>query len=262
VVLALSFGSPGPGPVTSYTYAYQFMLMPYAVVAISVMSAVTPDLSEFHTLGDHERFIARFGTGLRAVLAIIIPSAVAMFVLARPLIAVLLGHGQVNALETRQTGTALAELALGLIGFCVFQYVVRALQARREARTAFWLYLLENAANVILAIVLVGPLGLAGVMLSISIAYSLGAIAGLLLLAQRLGHLGPKGCYGPLGRVLAASVAMGIVVLIISNLSGALEGPALYARVAASIVLGGATYLAVIGLLGRRALGRKATLQD
>ena len=42
VVLALAVGASGPDPVSSYTYAYTFMQMPYAVVAVSVMSAVTP----------------------------------------------------------------------------------------------------------------------------------------------------------------------------------------------------------------------------
>ena len=45
VVLALAVGAKGNGTVSSWTYAYTFMQMPYAVVAVSVMSAVTPDLS-------------------------------------------------------------------------------------------------------------------------------------------------------------------------------------------------------------------------
>jgi putative peptidoglycan lipid II flippase len=262
VVVALAFGSGGSGPLSSYTYAYAFMLMPYAVVTVSVMTAVTPDLARHHTVGDNAAFVARFGSGLRAVLAIIIPSAVAIFVLARPLIAVLLGHGQATAAETLQTGTALAELALGLVGFTVFQYVVRALQARREASTAFWLYLAENAVNVIVAFLLVHPLGLAGVMLSISIAYNVAAVAGLLVLVRRLGHLGTPGCFRPLARVVAASVVMGLVVLIISNLSGALEGPALYVRVAASLIFGGGAYLGTVALLGRRSMAKRPSLQD
>ena len=52
VVLALAVHAPGPDPVSSYTYAYTFMQMPYAVVAVSVMSAVTPDLAERWTVGD------------------------------------------------------------------------------------------------------------------------------------------------------------------------------------------------------------------
>jgi putative peptidoglycan lipid II flippase len=262
VVVALAFGSGGAGPLSSYTYAYAFMLMPYAVVTVSVMTAVTPDLSHHHTTGDRHAFVARFGSGLRAMLAIIIPSAVAMFVLARPLIAVLLGHGHSSPAQTLQTGTALAELSLGLVGFTVFQYVVRALQARQEARTAFWLYLAENAINVVVALILVHPLGLAGVMLSISIAYDVAAVAGLLVLLNRLGHLGTPGCFQPLWRVLAASGVMGVVVLVISNLSGALSGPALYARVLASLILGGGAYLGTAALLGRRSVTKRASLQD
>ena len=48
-------------------------------------------------------------------------------------------------------------LALGLPGFCVFLYTVRAFQAMQDLRTAFWLYVVENGVNVALAIVLVGP---------------------------------------------------------------------------------------------------------
>jgi len=256
VVLSLAFSSGGSGPVSSYTYAYAFMQMPYAVVAVSVMSAVTPDLADHHTRDDVRAFVIRFGTGLRAVLAIIIPAAVGMFVLARPTVALLLGHGNSSALQTRQTGTALAELALGLVGFTVFQYVVRAYQSMRKARTAFWLYLAENTFNVVLAVILVRPLGLAGVALSVSIAYSLGAVIGLVLLHQTLGSIGPPRCFSPLRRVTVASAVMGVTVLIISNLSSAQSGPALLIRVLASVVLGSLAYLATATFLGRRALSR------
>ena len=256
VVLALAYGSGGSGPVSAYTYAYAFMQMPYAVVAVSVMSAVTPDLADHHTRGERAKFITRFGTGLRAVLAIIIPSSVALFVLARPLIALLLGHGEGTAYATLQTGTALAELSLGLVGFTVFQYVIRALQAMRETKTAFWLYTGENAVNVIVAVVLVRPLGLAGVALSVSIGYSVGAVVGLFLLRRWLGRLAPPRCFAPLWRICAASAVMGLVVLVISNLSGAMWGPALLLRVVGSIVLGGGAYLATVAVLGRRAARR------
>ena len=51
-------------------------------------------------------------------------------------------------------------LALGLPGFCVFLYTVRVLQSVQDLRSAFWLYVLENGVNIVLAAVaLVGPLG-------------------------------------------------------------------------------------------------------
>ena len=44
VVLALADGAKVPGAVSAYTYAYTFFQLPYGVVAVSVMTAVTPSL--------------------------------------------------------------------------------------------------------------------------------------------------------------------------------------------------------------------------
>ena len=252
-VIALAFSVGGSGPVSSYTYAYAFMQMPYAVVAVSVMSAVAPDLARHHTAKDVNAFIVRFGSGLRSVLAIIIPATVGMFILARPTIALLLGHGNADRAQTYQTGTALAELSLGLVGFTCFQYVIRAMQSMRRAKAAFWLYMVENVATVVLAIVLVGPLGLAGVALSVSIAYSIAGAVGLIVLDQWLGRLGPPGCFRPLNRVLISSAVMGVVVLVVSNLTASESGIALIFRVIGSVIAGSLAYLGTAALLGRRA---------
>ncbi len=248
-VIALAFSVGGSGPVSSYTYAYAFWQMPYAIVAVSVMSAVTPDLATHHSTEDEIAFIARFGSGLRSVLAMMIPASVALFLLAKPAIALLLGHGNTQPRQTAETGMALAELSLGLVGFSVFQYVVRALQAMHRTKAAFWLYLGENVINVGAALLLVGPLGLAGIALSVSVGYSVAAVAGLLLLEHWLGHLGSPGCYRPLGRICASSAVMGLVIAVVSNLSGALAGPALVARVLGAAILGAGAYLGTAALV-------------
>ena len=102
---------------------------------------------------------------------------------------------------------------------------------------------------VAMALLLVGPLGLAGIALSVSVGYSVAAVAGLLVLERWLGRLGPPGCYRPLGRICASSAVMGVVIAVVSNLSAAMAGPALYARVIAATVLGAAAYLGTAALL-------------
>lgn len=262
-VIALAFSVGGSGPVSSYTYAYAFWQMPYAIVAVSVMSAVTPDLATHHSTEDEIAFIARFGSGLRSVLAMMIPASVALFLLAKPAIALLLGHGNTQPRQTAETGMALAELSLGLVGFSVFQYVVRALQAMHRTKAAFWLYLGENVINVGAALLLVGPLGLAGIALSVSVGYSVAAVAGLLLLEHWLGHLGSPGCYRPLGRICASSAVMGLVIAVVSNLSGALAGPALVARVLGAAILGAGAYLGTAALVHTsQTRDRPGRLQD
>ncbi|MHB1583245.1 MAG: murein biosynthesis integral membrane protein MurJ [Acidimicrobiales bacterium] len=256
VVLALAVGAPGADPVSSYTYAYTFLQMPYAVVAVSVMSAVTPALAARWAMADTESFRARMSGGLRAVLAVILPAAVGMLLLARPAVALLLGHGSTTPAQTEPTGAALAMFSIGLPGFCVYLYVVRVLQTMQRTEVAFWLYLVENGLNVVLALLLVHPMGVRGLALSLSIAYSAAAVCGLVVLRRWLGHLAAPGAWRPLRRVALATVAMGLVVLVVSNLSSADQGLGLLARVAAAVVVGVLVYGGLAALLANRAATR------
>ncbi|MGH9044471.1 MAG: murein biosynthesis integral membrane protein MurJ [Acidimicrobiales bacterium] len=253
VILALAVSAKGTGTVSSWTYAYAFMQMPYAVVAASVMSAVTPDLSRSWSTHDVTAFRRRFTTGLRAVLSIVVPAAVGMVILARPAIALLLGHGFSHPGQTEDAGSTLAILAVGLPGFCTFLFVARALQAMQRTKTAFWLYLIENGINVVLAFVLVGPMGVRGLATSLAVAYSVGAVVGLGVLRNRLGDLGGAPTWSALKGSAICTVIMGAVVLIVSNLSGATSGVGLLVRVLASVGAGTVAYaLSAVGLATRR----------
>ena len=257
VVILLAGTAGGSDPVSSYTYAYAFLQMPYGIVAVTVMTVVAPDLAERWSTGQRAAFLDRLSGGMRAMLALIIPSAVGMLLLAKPAVALLLGHGHSTAAGTAPTGEALAMFALGLPGFCTYLYVIRVLQSMQRTKVAFYLYLIENTINIALAVALVGPLGVRGLALSLSVAYTVGALLGVALLRRWFGPLGTEGTWTPLRRVGIATVAMAVVVLVVSNLSGATTGLLLFGRVAAAIVAGLAVYLAVIVGLGRRAAIRQ-----
>jgi putative peptidoglycan lipid II flippase len=252
VVTILAGSVAGPDPVSSYTYAYAFFQLPYGIVAVTVMSVVTPDLAERWSTGQQTAFLHRMTGGLRAVLALIIPSAVGILLLARPSVALLLGNGHSTPAKTATTGAALAMFALGLPGFCTYLYLVRVLQSMQRTRVAFYLYLVENALNIVLAVVLVHPLGVRGLALALSIAYSVAALLALAVFHQWFGRLADRASWAPLIRVVIASVPMGIVVLVVSNLSASTSIAGLVARVAGSVVAGGLTFGAVVIWLGRR----------
>ncbi len=253
IVTLLAGTAPGLDPVSSYAYAYAFLQLPYGVVAVTIMSVVTPDLAERWSGGRTEAFVSRVAGGLRAMLALIIPSAVGMLVLAKPAVALILGHGHSSPAQTSLTGATLALFAVGLPGFCTYLYVVRVLQSMQRTKVAFFLYLGENGVNIALAAVLVGPLGVRGLALALSVAYTASAVAGLLVLRRWFGPLGTPALWAPLRRVVAASVVLFAIVLVVSNLSGATHGAALLLRVVASVVAGGMAFVGAITVLGRRA---------
>ena len=209
VVILLAGSVAGPDPVSSYTYAYAFFQLPYGVIAVTVMSVVTPDLAERWSTDQTDAFLRRMTGGLRAILALILPSAVGLLLLAKPAVALLLGNGHSTPAETATTGAALAMFALGLPGFCTYLYFVRVLQAMQRTKVAFFLYLIENGLNILFAVVLVHPLGVRGLALALSIAYSVAALLALAVFHQWFGRLAEPETWSPLLRVVIACVPMG-----------------------------------------------------
>ena len=251
VVLALADGVKTPGAVSAYTYAYRFFQLPYGVVAVSVMSAVSPSLAARWARGDMVAFRHRMAFGLRGILAIIIPSAVGMVILAHPLIDLVLAHGAETTAEASSAATALAMFSLGLPGFCTFLYMVRVLQAMQDTRTAFRLYLVENGLNIVFGVALVGPLGVRGLALSLSIAYSAAAVLALVgdpptggwprwRRPDHAGQAGPRRVGGDGGGHRAGPQRVGRPV-----------GFGLLGRVVLAVVVGVVAYVAAAAALGR-----------
>jgi putative peptidoglycan lipid II flippase len=252
VILALADGAKVPGAVSAYTYAYTFFQLPYGVVAVSIMSAVTPSLSARWAKGDMAAFRHRMAFGLRGMLAIIIPSAVGMLILARPLIDLVLAHGAETTADAQSTATALAMFSLGLPGFCTFLYMVRVFQAMQDTKTAFRLYLVENAVNIVFGLLLVGPLGVRGLALSVSIAYTVAALMALSVVRSRVGGLGGNDLTTPVKRVVVASAVMAVATVLALNVSAANSGFGLLARVVLALVAGTVAYGATAALLAAR----------
>jgi putative peptidoglycan lipid II flippase len=170
------------GGVSAYTYAYAFFQLPYAVIAVSIMTARQPGWAAAWSIGDLTTLRREVSRGLRTLLAIIVPVAALFAAVAVPAVRLVLGHGATTSHEASQAGQLLAILTLGLPGFCAFLYFVRVYQAMQDTRTPFRLYVVENAINIAVAALLYRPAGVRGVAASVAIAYTVAA----LLTAQRL----------------------------------------------------------------------------
>ena len=81
VVLAFAFGIGGNGPVSAYTYGWSFMQMPYAVVVVSVLSALTPQLAGFATGRTSPGSPSACASACASPSCIIVPCTAALIVL-------------------------------------------------------------------------------------------------------------------------------------------------------------------------------------
>ena len=249
VVLAFAFGVGGNGPVSAYTYGWSFMQMPYAVVVVSVLGALTPQLAGMSTAKDFAGLSERLRFGLRQSLVIIIPCTLVLLILAQPIVAILLNHA--NATHTLTAGTVLAVLAAGLPGFTVFQLGVRGLQAMQRAREVFYLYALQNGLTVALCVG-IGRHSLAGLTASVSLAYSAAAVVALMALARHQVHIASVIWSRHVQRSLAASLAATIAMALAYAAPTWNRGLGLVARFSFAVLLGLIAYVVVVSLLAHR----------
>jgi len=249
VVLAFAFGVGGSGPVSAYTYGWSFMQLPYAVVVVSVLSALTPQLSAFATQKNFAALAERLRFGLRQSLVIIIPCTFVLVILAQPIVAILLNH--LDATHRLSAAVVLAILAAGLPGFTVFQLVIRGLQAMQRARTVFVLYALQNGLTIGLCFVL-GRHSLAGLTASVSLAYGAAAVVALLTIGRLHVALVPA-LWGV--HVQRSLVASGLATLA---MAASYAGPSwnhglgLVARLTGALVVGLVVYALAVLVLARR----------
>ncbi len=147
------------GAVAWLSYADRLYQLPLGVVGIAIGTVLLPDLSRRLRAGDEAGGRDSFNRGTEFALALTLPSAVALMVIASPLISVLFERGAFTASDTAPTALALAIYGLGLPAF-VMQKVLQPLYyAREDTRRPFQFALLAMVVNLVLAIGLLPLIG-------------------------------------------------------------------------------------------------------
>lgn len=207
VVILLANRGAG-GDLAAYQAGMIFFLLPHAVLSVSLMTALLPELSERWAVGDVAGFRSRLRFGLRISLVVLVPAGAVYAVIARPLVALVLQHGALTGASAQLTADVLALLALGLPGFSCFLLLSRAYNAMQDTRSLFFLYVLENGVNIGLAILLYPALGVRGLAVSYSVAYTVAAVVALVHLRRRTRSTGVVSARAP-GKNRAGSTTRG-----------------------------------------------------
>ena len=243
VVLILANGDAGD--VAAYRAAMIFFLLPHGVFAVSIATALQPDLAERWALHDTAGFGAHVGRGLRTIAAVAVPAAAGLACLARPIVGVALEHGALGSGSASRTADVLVMLALGLPGFSTYYFLMRSYQSMQDTRSMFVLYLWENGVNIALALALYPLLGVQGLALAYAAAYTVGTGLALARLRRDAGSVDVARTVQAWARIALATTAMVAVVVAVA----AAVGPDLL-RVAIAVPAGVSVYLVVARRLG------------
>ena len=243
------------GGVTAYQFSYQFFQLPYALIVVSVASALMPDLSERWSSGDRRGFERTFVAGLRVSLALIVPVGFVYVAIAQPFIQLAVHHGRVTESGADLVSSSLAIFAAGLPGFSAFFLLMRLYQAMQNTRIMFWIYVFENSLTVVFALIFDPILGVPGLALAWVAPYTVAAFVAAYDLRHRVGSLGGRHTIRALLRVVVASgITAAVVVAIGLPFPSDAGDPLLVARLIVQIGVGTVVYVALADFLGIKEL--------
>ncbi len=202
-----------PGSVSWITYADRLMEFPTALLGVALGVVLTPQLAQARAGGDDARYSAMLDWGLRLVVLLSVPCAVALAVFAQPLVAVLFHYGAFAAVDVERTAHALTSYGAGLLGIVAIKVLAPGFYARQDMRTPMRIALVVLVFTQVLNFFLVPLLQHAALTLSISLGALLNAawlLAGLL----RRGSYKPQPGWGRFVlQVVAASALLAVFLM-------------------------------------------------
>jgi putative peptidoglycan lipid II flippase len=202
----------GVGAVSWLTYADRLMEFPTALLGVALGVILLPHLSAAQARDDLAGYSAMLDWGLRLVLLLALPCAVALLVFPKPLVAVLYHRGAFNAADVQHTVTALMGYGVGLMGLVGVKILAPGYYARQDLRTPVKIAVVVLVLTQLMNLLFVPYLRHAGLALSIGLGALINALW-LFIGLRRAGAYSPAPGWRAFGlRVLLATACLGALL--------------------------------------------------
>jgi murein biosynthesis integral membrane protein MurJ len=233
---------------SAWSYAYQLFQLPYAIVGISVISALLPRMSGHATDRRYSLVRDDFSKGVRVASVIVVPAAVFLGVLGAPLSEFLFAHGNTTTDQARYIGEVFGAFSVGLVPFMFTQLQLRVFYSFRLNRTPAVLGMVMLIVGVVGDLVALQVLPPTRTVIGLAFAYDLvtlsGAILAWPLLLRRIGSLDGWRITRSLVRMVLATVPGLLFAFVVMAVVGSFmhQGP-LYGLITTVVGGGGALLL-------------------
>jgi putative peptidoglycan lipid II flippase len=201
------------GSVSWLTYADRLMEFPTAMLGVALGVVLLPQLAAAKAADDTVRYSGLLDWGLRLVVLLAVPCAVALLTFAQPLVAVLYHYGAFTAADVQRTASALMGYGAGLIGLIAIKVLAPGFYARQDIRTPVKIAIVVLILTQVLNYLLVPHLAHAGLALAIGIGAMVNALF-LLIGLMRRGAYKPSPGWARFGlQVMAASALLAVFLM-------------------------------------------------
>ncbi|MDR5899397.1 murein biosynthesis integral membrane protein MurJ [Halomonas vilamensis] len=243
------------GSVSWLYYSDRLVELPLGVFGVAIGTVILPALSKRHAEQSSAHFAAMLDWAIRVVLLLGLPAALALAVLAEPLLITLFHYGAMTDHDIQMAAMSLRAYAFGLLAFMLIKVLAPGFFARQDTATPVKVGIMAMVANMVFNLLLIWPLAHAGLALATALSAFMNAgLLGYLLRKQGVLVLQPG--WGRFAwQLIGGSAVMSVGLYVLApNWQAWLEF-GLWQRVswvAALVVLGAGVYFAWLAAFGLR----------
>ena len=248
LIVLTFFGSLiGDSTISALNFAWLLLMFPVGLFGISLATAVFPSLAERAAVGGPSAVNSLVSQTLRFTLFLAIPASVGMLLLRDSIVVTLLEHGAFDAAASQLVSDALLFYSIGVFAHAAIEIVSRGFYALGDTRTPVALAISSMLLNIILSALLVGPMGLKGLALALSVSAIAEFVLLALLLNSRLNRqLLSRTVWWSTTKTVVATVIMAqLVWLLIEVLVGLDFARDSWITLMLGVIGGGVVYLAL-----------------
>lgn len=221
-------GGDGTG-YTVYSSTFLIMMVPHSVITVSLATAILPLLSARAASADLAGLARSLASALRTALAVVIPFAALLPLIAPDLANVIWGHGA-TAGDYPLFVPSLALFGPGLLFFTFHYLMLRGFYALEQTRTVFWIQCVVAATNIAAAVLIVARTDdeqtSPALVVAYTAAYAVGSLVSYAVLRRRLGGLETNRLTRFVVRMaLAVGVSTGVAFALAHLLHGLSDDP-------------------------------------
>jgi putative peptidoglycan lipid II flippase len=236
---------------SAYSNAWLIFQLPYAIVGISVITALLPRMSAHASERRYDLVRSDFSSGIRLGSVIVAPSALILAVIGPPLAEILFAYGHETTADARYLGLVFAVFSVGLMPYMLFQLQLRVFYSLHDSKTPALIGIVTMITNVgtnLLALAVVSPGNLmAALGVGFGLSNCVGSVLAWRVLSRRLGGLAGREIGASLSRMHVAAVPAALFALGVAlGITAEFSTRKLFAAVIVLVGGGGALLLYVL----------------
>ena len=202
------------GSISALAYGYRLMQLPLGIFGVALGTAAVPHFSRCVSSGDWPQLNRKLRFSILSMLLLMLPVTTLIAAQGQAYIRILFLRGAFDQRALEMSYLALLCYSLGLVFFSLNRVLVPVFYAHGDTRTPVKISVVTAAVNIVLDVILMQFLAHAGLALGTSIAAAVQTTLLLVTMHRRFGHVRPGGMARQVGKVLALSLGLYVVIAV------------------------------------------------